>query len=286
MVFLKAILLGVIQGMSEFIPVSSTGHVSLVGDLLGINVDITFLTMLHIGTLAAAILYFRKDIKKFFKALAGIVIDALYNLRLMLAYSSQAREYTYRKLLSTSYRKFSVLLLAALLPTFFIGAALENIAGIIISNMLCVAMGFFVTALILLVASFANWGRKGPKEAKLTDSLIVGAFQGMSVFPGISSLGMAYSAGLYRGFSKKFARLFSIMLLIPTVLGAAVFEGSSARGTLQIDAASAICAMLVAFAVGYFVIGKAVRLISKISVKTFSVYCFVIGVVSVFVYLY
>ena len=285
MIFFKAILLGAIQGLSEFFPVSSTGHVSLVGELMGLKVDVAFLTMLHLGTFAAAVLYFRNDIKRIFAALGNIIADVLYNFKVMFVYSARPEERSYKKLISTNYRRFSIFILAALVPTFFIGAVISNIAGLIISNMLCVSMGFFVTALILLVASFTNWNVKGPKEARLVDSLLIGTFQGMSVFPGVSSLAMTYSAGLYRGFSKKFARLFSFMLLIPTVMGAALFEGICVRGTLQIDAASAICAMIVSFVVGYYVIGKAVKLVSKISVKAFSIYCFVIGVISVFVYL-
>ena len=284
MIFLKAILLGVIQGLSEFLPISSAGHVALIGDLIGVKTDIGLLTMLHVGTLAAAILYFKKEILRCLNSLKDLTTDALYNARHAFSYSAHTKEIERRKLLSTDYRRFSVLLIAAVLPTAFICAILAYAAGIIISNVLCVAMGFFMTALILYVASFAARTSKGPREARLTDALIIGAFQGMAVFPGISRFAMTYSAGLYRGFSKKFARLFSLMLLVPTVIGATVFEIASG-GSIQIGFLPALCAMLTSFIVGCFTIRFALRLIQKMPVKVFSAYCLIIGAISILVYL-
>lgn len=285
MIFIKAILLGVVQGLSEFLPISSAGHVALVGDLLDVTPDIWFLTMLHLGTLGAVVLYFREEIVRCIRSLTKLITDAGHNLGHTVKYSAHTKEKERKKLLSNDYRNFSVLLLFAMLPTVFVCAVLARAAGMIISNMLCVAVGFFMTALILYVASFTGRNAKRPRDAKAADALVIGAFQGMAVFPGVSRFAVTYSAGLYRGFSKKFAKLFSFMLLIPTVIGAVIFEVASGLASTSMGIGPAVCAAATSFVVGFFTIRFAMKLVRKTSVKVFSIYCLILGAASVFVYL-
>ena len=287
MLILKAILMGAVQGVCEFFPVSSAGHVSLLGNIIGVQTDLFFMIMLHLGTLAAVVLYFRNEIIRCLKELAGILTDLYYNFKQLFARTEAVSgDAYYRKIISNNYRKLVLMLLVCMGPAILAGAVLMPLAELLSSSVLSCGMGFFITALILLVASYAHKNRKGPKEAKYTDALMIGAFQAVASFPGISRFAMTYCAGLFRGFSKKFAKLFSFLILIPSVVGAFFLEGArSSWGAPAIGVLPSVFGMLAAMAVGYYVISFAMKLFEKVKLKTFSVYCFCIGAVSVIFYL-
>jgi undecaprenyl-diphosphatase len=287
LLILKAILLGAVQGLTEFFPVSSAGHVSLLGNVLGVEVDLFFTVMLHLGTLAAVILFFYSEIRRCFFELAGLVIDICYNIRQLFSHMSIiSDEHIYRRIFSNNYRKIAVILLVAILPVILIGALSAPLVELLCGNVLCSGMGLFITALILYVASYTKGNRKGPKEARFSDAVMIGAFQAISVIPGISRYAMTYSCGLYKGLTKKLSRLLSFLLMLPVVAGAFVFEG--ARTSWSAPAAGllpAIAGMAAAAVVGYFVIRLAFRLMEKIPLRALSAYCLCMGVLSVVVYL-
>ena len=287
MLILKAILLGAVQGVSEFFPVSSSGHISFFGNLLGVNIDLMFVILLHIGSLAAVVLYFKKELLRCVHELAGIFVDLYFNFRQMFTHVTETTDgLRYRKILSNNYRKMTILLLAALLPTMIIGAVIAPLIELLAGNLLCSGLGLFITGLILLVASFEYRGIKGPKEAKTGDALMTGIFQGVSVFPGVSRYALTYSSGLYRGFSKKFSRVFSFLMLVPVTIGAFFLEGARMSwGAPQIGVLPAVIGMLSAMVTGYYAIRFVMKLVEKASVRAFSIYCFCMGAVSVVFYL-
>ena len=287
MLALKAVLLGAVQGVSEFFPVSSSGHISFFADLLGVNIDLMFVIMLHIGSLAAVVLYFRRELARCVLEFAGIFADLYFNLKAFFAHAGDAADGSYyRRILSNSYRKLSVLLIAAVVPTIIIGALLAPLIELLSGNILCSGMGLFITALILLIASFERSGRKGPKEARAGDAVMTGIFQGASVFPGVSRYALTYSSGLYRGFSRKFSRLFSFLMFVPVTVGALLAEGTHLRWSAPaIGIMPSVLGMLSAMATGFFVVRFAMKAVERIPVRIFSIYCFCMGAVSVVFYL-
>lgn len=286
MLVLKAIILGAVQGVTEFFPVSSSGHLSLLGNAMGIQTDLLFTILLHIGSLAAVILYFRVEIIRCLIELKNIFKDIHYNIKRLLFYSGDIEGPRYKKVVSNNYRKLVTLLIVTMIPTVAISIILIPVVEMLNNNILCSGMGLLITALVLFVASYAGKNRKGPKEAKYTDALMIGAFQSIAVLPGVSRFGMVLSSSIFRGFTKKFAKLYSFLLLVPTIIGSLILEASRAgTAPTYIGILPGILGMITALAVGYCVIKFAVRVINRASLSIFAFYCVCIGFISILCYL-
>lgn len=287
---LQAALLGLVQGVTEFFPVSSTGHLTLVGKLLGAEgaTSLMFMIMLHLGTLVAVLSVFYKDILRIIAETIGILADAVTNLKIYIAEHKQPEGRRYIKILSNGYRKFTALILISLIPTILVAFLVSPIVEMLAGNLLASGLGLFVTALLLFVSSFMRYADKGPRDAKILDAVLVGAFQGFGAFPGNSRLAMALSSGFLSGFSRKFALKYAFVLSVPTVIGALILEA----GRYQAGEAAAVgvlpCAvgMLVSAAVGFFVIRIVLKLLNVKRNRFFAGYCLVIGILSIIGYLY
>ena len=288
MSILQAILLGAVQGVTEFFPVSSSGHLTLISNLMGIegSTNLMFVIMLHIGTLLAVIAVFYRDILRLGKEFAGIFADLLCTLTLWVSSRRSPENVRYRKIVSNNYRKFALMLLISMIPTAIIGYLICPLSEAVNGNLLASGMGLMITALLLLVSSFMLSTNKGPREVKYVDAFLIGAFQGFSGFPGISRLGMTVSSGYLSGFSGKFVLKYSYVLCVPTILGAIILEGSRAHtSNVVIGVLPCLAGMAAAAVVGFFVIRLAVKLISKRGNRIFAAYCMLIGIISVVGYL-
>lgn len=286
---LQAILLGAVQGVTEFFPVSSSGHLTLVSNLMGIegNISFMFTIMLHIGTLLAVVAVFYKDILRLLTELVRMAADLAANLKLRFSGRGNPDEIRYRKIISNNYRKFVLLLVVSMIPTGIIGYLICPLSEAVTGNLLASGMGLLVTALLLLVASFVLGSDKGPKEAKYTDALLIGAFQGFAAFPGISRLGMTVSSSYLSGFSRKFVLKYAFILSVPTIVGAMILEGRRASFSMgnNVGVLPCIIAMITAAVVGFFVIRLAMHLINKKRSRLFAGYCILIGIISAVCYL-
>ena len=287
MLVLKAVILGAVQGISEFFPISSSGHLSLIGNLLGVEMDLTFSILLHLGTLIAVLLNFHREVLRCLRELIGYFMDLYFNLRQFILYKGAPEGPGYRRMVAGSYRKMTLMLLLAMVPTVLLAVLFVPLSERLNRNLLCSGLGMLVTALLLLVTSFMEKKRKGPREARFADAVLIGAFQGFSAFPGISRFGMTLSAGFICGFSAKFNRLFAYLLFVPTLIGAIILEGGrqqwsgSTMGLLP-----SLAGMLCAVVVGYLTIRAAIKLISSLSsLRGFSVYCACVGLLSIVFYL-
>lgn len=286
MLILKAIILGAVQGISEFFPVSSSGHLSLLGNLLGMEIDPMFNIMLHLGTLLAVFLYFYKEIVRCIRELAGIFRDLYHNFRQFAGYRGGPEGPVYVRVLSNTWRKIDCMLLLSMIPTAVLAFIIRPFAEMLNRNLLCSGLGLFITALLLFAASFTERSAKGPKEAKYSDALLVGVFQGFASFPGVSRFGMTLSSGFFSGFSSRFNRVYAFLLFIPTIAGAVILEGSRQPWTGNtVGILPCLCGMFAAFAFGLFTIRIAVRIITSVSLKGFAGYCACIGLLSIILYL-
>ena len=290
MSIIQAMILGAVQGITEFFPVSSSGNLALVSNMMGIGSEasLLFVIMLHMGTLLAVTVVFLPDIIRLVAEWIHILRDVCYNLRLWLSKGASHQPPSYRKLVSGNYRKFSLMLMLTMIPTVIIGYLICPLAEAVTGNLLASGMGLLVTALLLLVSSFMPGSGKDPRKARYTDALLIGAFQGFSGFPGISRLGMTISSSYLSGFSRKFVIKYSFVLCVPAILGAIILEGSRVRrqaGSFSITLAPCLAGMATAAVVGFFVIRLAIRLISKRGNRIFAAYCMIIGIISAVEYL-
>ncbi len=243
----QAILLGIIQGLTEFLPVSSSGHLVIVQMLLGLNADmLMFDVFVHVGTLVAVFVAFWSDIKQ---------------------------------LILHPINRFLGLILIACIPTGLIGVFLDDIFENLFSSVVAVAIALIVTG-ILLVLSDSFHGEKTIKEMKVTDALLVGVLQGVAITPGLSRSGTTIFGSLLLGLRREDAARFSFIVSIPVILGATLKEGAE----MVIDHAFVMewtyfLAAAVAAATGYLAIRLCLRLLKKQKMRYFSYYVWAVALV-------
>lgn len=285
MSILDAILLGFVQGVTSFLPVSSSGHVILLEQLLKIKIHNTaFLSaMLNLGTLGAMLIVFQQDIRKLVKAIGAIACDLYKNLMIFVNNTRRNQDNAYIKLLNTNYKKFAGLILISIIPTALVGCLLKAVLSEEITLMV-VGLNLLVSGILLLVVDFVTPGWKQPKEASLLSGAVCGLCQGAAVVPGISRYGMTLSAGILFGYSKKFAVKYSFIMSIPAIIGALILEIRNAITDPLINLEFVLYSIAgagVACLVGLFCIKIMMNLIQKKRLKIFSFYCFIIGIIAI-----
>jgi len=245
---LTALLLAVIQGITEWLPISSSGHLVLFERLFSYAGGLLFEVALHFGTLAAVFVYFGKDI-----------VDMI-------------RDFFSGKFKSSNGR-MAIYLIIGTIPAVIVGFFARDIFDSILSDLRIVALGFGITGVFLLISSFANI-----KEGKLDfrKSLFVGFAQALAIVPGISRSGSTIASGVLLGLNEKDAMRFSFLLSIPIIFGANLL--TIGNNTLSPDL---IWASLVSFVVGLITIHLMFNylLVKREYFKWFGIYCILLGLV-------
>ena len=281
---IHAIILGIMQGITEFLPVSSFGHLCAAQHLMGgtRGSGVLFEVMLHIGTMAALILFLWKDIRKIGIELIGMIMDLIGNANIFLYNRRTGKNLTYARIVTGTYRKLTALLIVSTLPTMLIGYQCKRLIVRTAASHMFSGIGLLLTGVILLVVDYSNInGNKGTREADYGDAMWMGICQGISVFPGISGLGLTMSAGLFCGMSRKFAVKYSLLMSIPAVIGAFFVEmGEFTSVSMTVGRGfTYILGMLVAGIVGYLVIRFMVNLVNQLKLRYFAFYCFAAGII-------
>ncbi len=285
----KAIVLGVIQGAAEFLPISSSGHLVIVKEILGVDLEsggIFFDVMLHLGTLFAIFIAFWKDIRHLIAEGIHIVLDIFCNLAAAVR-NLFGGECKYRKVIRSSYRKLVVLIIVSTIPTGIIGVFLSDVIEMANGIVLIPGICLLITAMFLWIADAADPGEKRPKEVSYLNAGAVGVAQGLATMPGISRSGTTITACLLCGFEKKFAVKYSFIMSIPAVLGAVVLEikDVSSLSLSGQDILSCMIATIIAAIVGYLSICFMMRLIRGKKYKYFAIYCAVAGLCTIGYYI-
>lgn len=271
MEYIKSIILGIVQGLTEFLPVSSTGHLTIFQQFFNLGGSEIPLcdVCLHLGTLVAVFIAFRKTIYNliidFFKMLGSIFTG----------------KYSYKN--SPPYQKMIVLLIAALIPLFFI-LPLKDTVESLFKNVKFVGAFLIVTAVILYIGDRAVKGKKTMENATIKDSLTVGIFQAVAVLPGLSRSGSTITGGLLSGFSREFAVEFSFILSIPAILGAAILSIKDVVSDGTVDKLILlpyIAGAVVAAVAGFFAIKLITYLVKKDKFGYFVYYCAAVGVITI-----
>ena len=266
MELLKAILLGIIQGLTEFLPISSSGHLVLAEHYLKFNnPDISFKIILHLGSVFAVLLYFRKDI--------------LSLIRSLILFKNKDP-------LHSENRNTIFYLIVATTVTGILGFYFEDPLTKTFSSLYIPSFMLIITGFILYVSDKIE--PKGIKTHQLgiKKSILIGLAQAFAILPGISRSGTTITVGIFSGLDREEAARFSFILSIPAILGANIHKFSS---ILNLDRSlwlSYILGTLAAFISGYLVISFLITIVKKQRLKYFAFYCWSIAIITLILYLY
>ena len=290
MSLLQAIFMGVIQGLTEFLPVSSSGHLAIFKIIFGVDTDtgILFDVLLHVGTLAAICVVYYKDIWKLIVEGCCIVRDCAINVILFFKNRVSGEKVPYRRIVNSSYRKFVMLVIVSTIPTGIIGYVAADVVEAA-SQILIVPGCFLVlTAILLFISDRIDSGSKTPKNVTYSNAFMIGICQGLATLPGLSRSGTTISACLLSNFNRKFAVKYSFIMSIPAVLGAVVLKLSdlSDLSVTPSDWACYLAGVLCAAVVGYICIRTMLVVVKRRKFTIFAVYCLIVGLVSIGGYFY
>ena len=270
MSLLSSILLGLIQGLAEFLPISSSGHLAIAEHFLGqAGVPATpdfFDVLLHLGTLVAVFVAYWKDIRE-------MIIELIDGVR------DLARGTTPTPI--PPARRMILLIIVATLPLFAVLPIKDWIEGLS-SNIYFVAGALIVTGFLLFASDRVKKGRKTEKSATLVDVLLVGVAQAIATCPGISRSGTTITAGCFAGFDRKFAVRFSFLMSIPAILGANILTLKDAitENTIIVSEIPVyLVGVVVAAVVGYACIRLLKMIADKGKFGWFAYYCWAAGLI-------
>lgn len=275
----KAILMGIIQGVAEFLPISSSGHLAIFKHILNIDLEtggMLFDVMLHVGTLLAVFICFWKDIKKLIIEGFSIIGDFFYNI-----FAGKKKEH--KIVVGTAYRKFVMLVIVSTIPTGIMGILLKDVIEMASATILIPGICLFITGILLLIADWTKPGYKRPNQITYKEAGIVGIAQGIATMPGISRSGTTITTCLLCGFDKNFAVKYSFIMSIPAILGAVVLELKDfTKIQFQtVDFVNYLVGTIVAAIVGYICIKTMLVVVRGKKYKIFSIYCFLVGAIAI-----
>lgn len=282
---LQAILLGIVQGITEFLPVSSFGHMAAIENAMDITRDtaVLFEVLLHVGTLFAVLFVFREDIRRILEELLGMALDLIGNANIYFHNRRTGENLHYARVVHGTYRKFTAVMLISFIPTAMLGYICRRLVTLAAMSPLLPGACIMITGVFLLVTDLSNiGGNKTPKDVTYDNAMWIGICQGISVFPGISRCGMTICAGLLCGFSRKFAVKYSYLISIPAILGSLVLElGEFAGPQMSVSLGfTYIFGMIIAGVVGYFTIQFLLRNLQRGKLRYFAFYCFLAGAIA------
>ena len=251
MTLLQAIILGIIQGLTEFIPVSSSGHLALGQYYFNVGHDMLFILVIHIGTLVPVVVVFWKDVWA---------------------------------LIRNPFQKMTLLLIVASVPIGVIGLLMRGIVGDAFGNIGAMAVGFVVTATILLISDRLRKGKKTTEDITYFDALCIGVAQAVAIFPGISRSGSTIAAALARGINREDAAKFIFLMSIPAILGALLVEifdlvRDYTITMADVNLANLTAGLFASMISGYFAVKFMLAAIKKAKLRYFAFYVLILAAV-------
>lgn len=263
---IQALILGIVQGLTEWLPISSSGHLALVQLAMDLEVPIFFDIVLHFGTLAAVIGIYRLELLGILKSTkpigkknrdsAGVELRRIYR-----------------------GRRYLLLIILGMIPTALIGIGFRSVFEESFYSMWSIGLGFLVTGAMIFVTKFID---KGTNSIRNIDAVLIGIGQGLSIFSSISRSGATISIGMFKHVERSELITFSFLLSIPAILGAGLYDlvfadSISQVEIYQIPIESYIIGTISAAIVGYASIKFLISIINKGEFYLFSFYCFLLG---------
>lgn len=267
MTYLSAFLLGLVQGVAEFLPISSSGHLSIAQNLLHLETAVPefFDVLLHLGTLLAVFVAYWQDIRDIIGEFFRGVGDLIHRTTPTPVPAA---------------RRMILLIIIGTLPLFAVLPIRDAVQGLG-SNMIFVGAALIVTGFLLFASDMIRKGKKTERNATWRDVLIVGVAQAIATLPGISRSGTTITAGCFVGFERKFAVRFSFLMSIPAILGANILSIGDAIGTVNTaEIPMYLVGVITAAVVGYLCIRLLKMIAEKGKFGFFAYYCWAVGVLT------
>lgn len=267
MTYLEAIVLGLVQGLAEFLPISSSGHLALLQQFFGIEEDnvLLFAVLLHVGTLFSVFIVYWKDIWELIVELCLTFKDIFTGKGLRIE--------------ERPVRKLGVMIIIATIPTGIIGIFFNDFFDSLYNSIVPIGIGLLITGFILVIAERRNNANKRIGEMRYIDALIVGTVQGIAICPGVSRSGSTLFGSLMCNLDREFAVKFVFLMSIPSILGSAVLETPAAleQGMNMVDFGPIVVGMVVAAVSGLAAIKGMIKIVSNKKLSYFSYYVWALG---------
>ena len=253
MSWFQVFFLSIVQGLTEFLPVSSSGHLVLFQKIFGLEPPVLFDVFVHVGTLGAIIFYFKRELKKLIEGIFKKENKSLY---------------------------FLFLIVVGTIPAVIVGLLLEKRIEVIFDSFRLVGISLLITGLLLLLTNiFKDKLKKGKVvSSNWKDALFIGIFQALAILPGISRSGATISAGLFRRFGRDLAFKFSFFLAIPAIIGALILQIPDLVSSSSYLINQALIGMVIAGIVGFFALKILRKVLVSSKLHIFAIYCLLLGV--------
>lgn len=267
MTYFEAVILGLVQGLAEFLPISSSGHLALLQQFFGIDETkvLLFAVMLHVGTLISVFIVYWKDIWELIVELCLTIKDLCTGKGLRLD--------------ERPVRKLGVLIIIATIPTGIIGVLGGDFFDSLYTSIIPIGVGLIITGFLLVMAERMGSSSRGLEKMNFRNAFFIGLVQGIAICPGISRSGSTLFGSLICNLDRKFAVKFVFLISIPSILGSAVMELPDAlkTGVTAAEAGPVIVGMLVAAVSGLVAIKTMIKIVSDKKLSYFSYYVWVVG---------
>lgn len=267
MTVLQAIILGLVQGLAEFLPISSSGHLAILQYFFGIEGEsvLVFTVLMHLGTLISVCIVYAKDIWALIKELCATIKD------ICTGKGPQINK--------NETRRLGFMIIVATIPTAIIGILFEDFFDSLYASLVAIGLGLIFTGTIMFLSEKFGSGRHNVMQMKWRTAIFVGIMQGIAICPGVSRSGSTLVGGLTGGLKREFAVKFAFLISIPTILGSIILElpklfGEEMGSGLVLPC---IAGVVVAAASGLVAIKAMIALVSKKKLIYFSIYTWVLG---------
>lgn len=263
---IQALILGMVQGLTEFLPISSSAHLVLVPEILGVKSNLAFDTLLHLGTLIAVVYYFWNDVVNMIRAFISSLLDLPSG-----KFRNQLRE--------DPFKRLSWLVIVGTIPAGLMGVLFKDFFEGLFSSVTSVAVFLLITGFILWGVEQMPRGNKEVKDISFKNSLLVGIAQGCAIAPGISRSGATIATSLFLGFDREMAARFSFLLSIPAILGAALIQVKDLTSGFDLSTGVFVAGLLSSVVFGYLAIKFLMGYIKNHKLTIFAYYCWIVGIV-------
>lgn len=270
MTYIQAAILGLVQGLAEFLPISSSGHLALLQNIFGIEEGVLFFTvMLHLGTLISLFIIYWKDI-----------------WALILEFFATIKDLFTRKGLNyedNPTRRLMIMIIVTTIITGVIGIFFEDFFESLYSSCIAIGIGLIFTGIIMLLSEKLGQGTRTVKNLNFRNAIFIGLMQGIAICPGVSRSGSTLVGGLSCNFKRQFAVKYAFLISIPTILGSFLLE---LKGALESGIDTSIIGptalgVIIACISGLFAIKAMIKLVVNRKLKYFSYYVWVVGILAI-----
>lgn len=262
---IQALILGIVQGFTEWLPVSSSGHLVILQEAWGLDVPVLFDVLLHVATALVVLVFMRREVLEIFKSLARFTKRC------------RSGEKAATVLREEDGAMMAWLIVIGTIPTALIGVAFRMWIEPLFKSTLAVAIALIITGIVLSPTYIAREG--GGRKLNTVDAAAIGVVQGIAIVPGISRSGMTISAGLLLGAERVRVARYSFLLAVPAILGAAL-AGSFEIGSsgLNIDIPILAIAMISTVISAFIALRMLLAIISRARLYLFAPYCIAVGI--------